>query len=182
MAATDVLVRKTTPADAELLPAVERSAGQAFRSIPELAWIADDDAQTVKRHNELISRGVSWVATLSTAEDADKDKPVGFLNGELLDGHLHIWEMSVDKQHQGRGIGTRLVHMAVEHATQRRLEGLTLTTFLDVPWNDAFYRRVGFEVLAAKDTSPALTQILNDESRDGLPRDRRCAMRLALEL
>lgn len=178
--ATPFIIRKTTASDAQFLPAVERSAGQAFHSVPELAWIADDDAQTVKRHLELMERGVSWVAVPEDA--ADGDKPVGFLNGEMLDGFVHIWETSVDQRHQGKGLGKRLVQTAIDYAAKRRCQGLTLTTFLDVPWNDRFYKTFGFVVLDKQDTSPALSTILNDEARDGLPRERRCAMRLELEL
>lgn len=169
-------IRKTTAADAEKLQAVERSAGQAFRNIPELAWIADDDPQTVALHLELIANGVSWVAV---PKDGD-DKPVGFLNGQLLDGFLHIWETSVCQKCQGQGIGKQLIQTAVDHATERRYRGLTLTTFLDVPWNDGFYKARGFSILERDAVSPPLTKILNDEARDGLPRERRCAMKLEL--
>ncbi|KAJ3499009.1 hypothetical protein NLG97_g668 [Lecanicillium saksenae] len=172
-------IRKTAASDAEKLLAVERSAGRAFRSIPELAWIADDDPQTVQRHLELIENGVSWVAVPETGDDAS---PVGFLNGQLLDGFLHIWEMSVDHKCQGKGVGKRLMQTAIDHATQRRYRGLTLTTFLDVPWNDGFYKARGFTLVQTKDISPPLTKILNDEARDGLPRERRCAMKLTLPL
>ncbi|KAJ6788541.1 hypothetical protein PWT90_09231 [Aphanocladium album] len=176
MASAAFTIRKTTAADAEKLRVVERSAGQAFHSIPELAWIADDDPQTVQRHLELIETGVSWVAV----PEGDDASPVGFLNGQLLDGFLHIWEMSVDQKCQGQGIGKRLMQTAIDHATQRHYRGLTLTTFLDVPWNDGFYKARGFALLETKDVSPSLTQVLNDEARDGLPRERRCAMRLEL--
>ncbi|OAA58678.1 GCN5- N-acetyltransferase [Cordyceps fumosorosea ARSEF 2679] len=169
------VIRETTAADAAKLPAVERSAGQAFRSIPELAWIADDTPQTVQRHLELMQSGVSWVAAVG-----EPGVVVGFLNGQLLDGYLHIWEMSVDREHQGRGIGKRLVQAAVGHATRRNLKGLTLTTFIDIPWNDAFYKARGFTILEPEDLSQQLVSILNDEDRDGLPRKRRCAMKLEL--
>lgn len=178
------LIRKTTTADVEKLPAVERSAGTAFRSIPELAWIADDDPQTTARHLELIESGVSWVAVPDSGGGeslpADGDGPVGFLNGRLLNGFLHVWEMSVERKCQGRGIGKRLLQAAVDHARQRNYKGLTLTTFLDVPWNDGFYKARGFVLLAPQDVSPPLSKILGDEARDGLPRERRCAMMLEL--
>ncbi len=177
------IIRKTTAADVDKLPAIERSAGEAFRSIPELAWIADDEPQTARRHLELLQTGVSWVA-VPGGESLSADGgigPVGFLNGQLLDnGFLHIWEMSVDRDRQGQGLGKRLLQAAVDYAAQRRYKGLTLTTFLDVPWNDAFYKTRGFALLAPQDISPPLCEILNDEARDGLPRERRCAMRLEL--
>ncbi|TQV92721.1 GCN5-related N-acetyltransferase (GNAT) domain-containing protein [Cordyceps javanica] len=181
------IIRETTAADAEKLPAVERSAGQAFRSVPELAWIAEDDPQTIRRHLELIESGVSWVAVPAVAasggsSSADGGGPVGFLNGQLLNGFLHIWEMSVDRKCQGQGIGKQLMQTAIDHATQHRYKGLTLTTFLDVPWNDAFYKSRGFVLLEPAAIPPALLGILDEEARGGLPRERRCAMELALSL
>lgn len=168
-------VRPATAADVPLLPAVERSAGQAFKQIPDLAWIADDDGQSEQRHLELIKSGVSWVAV-----DDESDAPLGFLNGELLDGGLHIWEMSVDKAHQGKGIGRALMNQAKQWATSQSLPAITLTTFRDVPWNDKFYASMGFMTLSSDELTPALRRVLGDEVRDGLPEEKRCAMRLLL--
>ncbi|POR38515.1 Uncharacterized protein TPAR_01296 [Tolypocladium paradoxum] len=50
-------VRPATAADAPLLPQVERSAGQTFKQIPALAWLANDDGQSEQRHLELIHGG-----------------------------------------------------------------------------------------------------------------------------
>jgi len=79
-------IRQTKPADAPFLPAVERSAGEVFRAIPSLAWIADDDDQSVETHLAQITVGTSWVAT------DDADVPIGFLIGEVFDRELHIEE------------------------------------------------------------------------------------------
>lgn len=165
-------IRKTTAADAPLLPAVERSAGQAFRAIPSLAWIADDEGQSAERHLELLQSGVSWVAV----EEENEDMPLGFLNGSVVDGNLHIWEMSVSGDHQRKGIGRALMSTAKEHARQNGLLKLSLTTFRDVPWNQAFYESVGFVLVEGEDVTPALRKILDDEVKDGLPAERRCAM------
>ncbi len=165
-------IRKATEADAQRLPDVEYSAGQAFKRIRSLAWIADDDVQTPETHVSLMKRGVAWVAV------DESDTPIGFINGETLDNHLHIWEMSVNQDQQRKGIGRSLVKQATEHAKSSGYKGLTLTTFRDVPWNDKFYGSVGFALLQSSDISPALTKILEDEVKAGLPGDRRCAMRL----
>jgi hypothetical protein len=52
-----------------------------------------------------------------------------------------------------------------------------LTTFRDVPWNMPFYARVGFEVIPPEQLSPALCSVVEEESRRGLDRTRRVAMR-----
>lgn len=164
-------IRPATAADAPLLPAIERSAGQAFAQIPSLAWIASDEPQSEQRHLDLIRRGVSWVAV------DDGDAPIGFLNGEVLDGNLHIWEMSVHEKHQAKGVGRALMAQAREWTERRGLLAMTLTTFRDVPWNERFYKSAGFVTLGVTDVTPALQEILEEEVKNGLPRDRRCAMR-----
>ncbi|PNY27808.1 Uncharacterized protein TCAP_02266 [Tolypocladium capitatum] len=168
-------IRPATAADVPLLPAVECSAGQIFKQIPDLAWIADGGGQSGQRHLELIQSGVSWVAVGDEA-----DAPLGFLNGQLLDGNMHVWEMSVDKDHQGKGIGRRLMGQARQWATSQGLPAITLTTFRDVPWNDEFYASMGFITLSSSELTLALRRVLGDEVRDGLPGEKRCAMRLLL--
>ncbi|WP_339525569.1 GNAT family N-acetyltransferase [Pseudomonas sp. EL_65y_Pfl2_R96] len=93
---------------------------------------------------------------------------------------LHIHELSVRQQFQGQGAGRKLLLTALEHADKRKLHSLTLTTFRDLPWNEPFYRRFGFETLSPAEIGPRLTSVLNNEINHGLPGERRCAMRLKL--
>lgn len=167
-----VTIRESNASDATHLPAVEHSAGEAFRSIESLAWIANDDGLSTQQHLDLMERGISWVAT------DNSDKPVGFLVAELLDGYLHIWEMSVQKDHQGKGIGRMLLNKAKEYAKEAKYQGMSLTTFKDVPWNGKFYASAGFIVVPDDDLTPTFTRILSEEATHGLPREQRCAMRL----
>lgn len=170
-----VTIRRTLPDDAPLLPAIERSAGEAFRTVPALAWIADDDVMPEARHRALIEAGFAWVAV-----DAG-DHPIGFLSGEPLDDALHILEISVSRPNQGRGIGRRLIEHAREAAIEAGMAAMTLTTFRNVPWNEPFYRTLGFRTLEAGEMPAALRRILAEEIEAGLPGDMRCAMRCALQ-
>lgn len=164
-------IRATQPADVAILPSVERSAGAAFRQIPELAWIADDDVQSPERHLQLLAGGAAWVAV------DDSDTPIGFLNGERLDGALHIWELAVRAEQQGRGIGRALITHAKQWAVAQALTTVTLTTFRALPWNEPFYHSLGFVTLQPHELSEALRLILAHEIDAGLPGERRCAMR-----
>ena len=160
--------------DARALPGIEQSAGLAFRAIPELAWLADDDNISAERHRELIARGSCWVAT------DGRDRPIAFLCAETLGDTLHVWELDVRLEHQGSGIGRTLLETAIGHARQRGLAALTLTTFRDVAWNAPFYRRIGFQVLEETEAGERLTGLLRREAEHGMPAGRRCAMRLNL--
>lgn len=168
-----MIIRPTRADDVALLPNVERSAGKAFLSLPDLAWISSDNALSVERHLEFIAGGYAWVAT----EDA---VPVGFIGAEKTRDALHIWELAVHLDFQGKGIGRALMDEAMRTAKRDGLPAVTLTTFRDVAWNEPFYRKLGFRTLA--DAMPArLHAILDAEVAQGLPREKRCAMMLSLQ-
>jgi predicted N-acetyltransferase YhbS len=106
---------------------------------------------------------------------------VGFLSAVQVDNQLHIQELSVSQYFQGQGVGRKLLLAAIEYSRARELEGLTLTTFRELPWNEAFYRRLGFETLSLDQTGPRLRAVLSNEVAHGLPGERRCAMGLTLK-
>lgn len=167
-----VTIRLTEAADAHVLPDVERSSARAFLAQPGLAWIADDHVLTVAQHLGFIAAGLHWVAV------GPGDMPVGFLAAERFDPELHIWELSVREEWQGRGIGRRLIAEACAAAETSGLTAVTLTTFRDVPWNAPFYAKAGFAILEGDEIGDRLARVLAYERELGLPGDRRCAMRL----
>ena len=168
-----ITIRPTRLADVTRLPALERSAGEAFLAIPELAWVATDDTLPVEAHRHFVELGGSWVAELD-------GRVVGFACAEPYQHDLHIWEVAVAHEAQGRGAGTALMEVLVSHARRRHLRRITLTTFRDVPWNEGFYRGLGFHVLEPAELDPRLSYVLDLEDRQGLPLERRCAMALLL--
>lgn len=170
----NTLIRLTLDDDVPALPAIERSSGEAFRVVPDLAWIADDDVQSIDAHLDFVRAGLSWVAV-----DTD-DRPLGFLCAEVADGALHIWQLAVLHDRQGHGIGRSLVDASIAEARARSLGAVTLTTFRDLAWNERFYRKVGFTTLAVGEVDARLAAILAKEATYGLPAVRRCAMRLTL--
>ncbi|MDU3301999.1 MAG: GNAT family N-acetyltransferase, partial [Enterobacter ludwigii] len=58
----NILFRPTTPKDVAALPAIERAAGERFRDVPELAWLADGDVICAEHHLDYAKRGLSWLA------------------------------------------------------------------------------------------------------------------------
>jgi GNAT superfamily N-acetyltransferase len=167
------IIKPATSADAHLMPDIERSSGEAFRQIPGLEWIADDGVTSAERHKALIRQGAVWVA-----ED-DDGSIVGFLSAEVHQSALHVWQMSVHADQQGKGIGRRLINEAVTWASTHPLNALTLTTFRDVPWNAPFYRSCGCEIVDPA-LYPMLQATLEAEGLAGLPMELRCAMMLRL--
>ncbi|WP_394764211.1 GNAT family N-acetyltransferase [Phenylobacterium sp.] len=169
-----MVVRPALESDASLLPDVERSAGEVFRDVPALAWIADDEVQSEEQHRVYARAGNSWVAV------DEGDRPLGFLSAEPCGEELHIWELAVRRDQQGRGAGRALFEACLRYARLRDLTAITLTTFRGLPWNEELYHRWGFETLVEENTGGRLADILSDEREHGLPSEQRCAMRLVL--
>lgn len=167
-----IQIRRARVSDADFLPAIETCAAELFRSDAQLAWLADAEVADAPSHRDNIRHHPVWVAVTSD------DHPCAFLNAQVCDRELHVWEISVARHHQGQGIGKRLLQAARQYAEQQQLEALTLSTFRELAWNEPFYQRQGFVTLRQAQLSPRLRQVLADEAQHGLPAARRCAMRL----
>lgn len=163
-----VSVRPATPEDLPVLRDIERAAGELFRDagMPE---IADDEPPSLEALAGYQRAGRAWVA------DGAGGTPVGYLIADVVDGGLHIEQVSVHPGHARRGIGRTLVEHAAGYAESAGLAALTLTTFAEVPWNAPYYARLGFEVI--DDLSPGLREIRRREAEHGLDRWPRVCMR-----
>ncbi|MDN7139930.1 GNAT family N-acetyltransferase [Pseudomonas sp. JQ170] len=168
-----IAIRLALPADAPMLPAVERAAAQSFAAVPGLEYLASSPVIAADQHMDFLLKQHEWVAV-----DA-QDRPLGFLCGQDCDEDWHIIELSVHQIAQGRGLGRQLIGTAADWARSRGYGGLTLTTFTQVPWNAPFYARLGFEQLASERCSDFLQRQLAAEHQHGLRN--RCAMRLDLQ-
>ncbi|WHP30724.1 GNAT family N-acetyltransferase [Trabulsiella odontotermitis] len=168
-----ILFRRTQNNDVPALPAIERSAGQTFLTIPSLAWLAQDDIVNAATHHQYAERGQSWVAV-------HDQQPIGFLLLEPLDDALYIAEFSLHQAWQGKGIGRRFLHFICDHAREAGYPALTLTTFREVPWNAPFYAQLGFEIVDDARLAPGLAAKRETETAHGIPRESRCAMRRTL--
>lgn len=172
------LIRQADTEDLPLLPVIERAAGVLFRSIPDLAFVADHNIMSLRDHVAMLKDGVTFVA--QSLEGSEAGNVVGFICGRQIGKTLHIHEMSVDPKSQGRGIGSALMAAMLDDAISARCTQATLTTFLDVAWNDGFYKRLGFTVMGPDALDTRLQAILESEVQSGLPAARRCAMTIRL--
>ena len=166
-------IRLAQAEDANFLPGIERAAGARFRTLPDLAWIADGEPMPAEAHRRVIAQGTCWVAEAGNTR-------VGFLAAERAGPELHILELCVLPQEQGQGIGRALIAAAIGRAEDDGLSAVTLTTFRDVAWNAPFYARLGFCEVPPRSLSARLAALRAKETRHGLPAERRCAMRYPL--
>lgn len=154
------------------MPEIEDSAALLFRGSSQDA-IADDASAPVEFYIPFQMDGLVLVAD-------EAGGPVGFVACQACQDALHIWELAVRRDRQGRGIGRALVAGAVGLARQRGLATVTLSTFREIPWNAPFYARLGFVEVPQGALSPRLAAVCAREADLGLDVANRCAMRLTL--
>jgi GNAT superfamily N-acetyltransferase len=154
----------------EDLRAIERAAGQCLRELgmPETA---DDEPLSVDELAGYQQTGRAWVAV------DEADRPVAYLIADLVDGTVHIEQVSVRPDHGRRGIGRGLIEHVAEWAWSDGVLALTLTTFAEVPWNAPYHLRLGFRVLGHEELAPGLRAIRDREAAHGLDRWPRLCMR-----
>jgi GNAT superfamily N-acetyltransferase len=170
-----ITIRPSRGEDAELLPSIERSAGEAFLAIPDLAWLSDHAVTSVEQHRDFIRARASWVA------DRTAEGPVGFVCVERCEGGvMHIHELAVRHDRQRRGAGRALMEAAIAQGRREGLSAVTLNTFRDVPWNAPFYAELGFGETSWDQLDARLRGLVRNEIARGLPGERRCVMRLGL--
>jgi GNAT superfamily N-acetyltransferase len=163
-------IRAVTVAELPVLQQIEVAAGRCFRDVgmPE---VASDEPLPVDALDGYRLAGHAWVV----ADDADA--VVAYLIAEVVDGNLHIEQVSVHPGSARRGLGRLLIEHAAEVAAADGLRALTLTTFTDVAWNAPYYERCGFRRLTDDELSPGLRAIRRAEAARGLDRWPRLCMR-----
>lgn len=174
--ASDVVIRPATPSDLPRLQEVEVAAAETFRALG-MDLVADDDPFTLEELRRYADAGRAWVAVLP----GGPDEAVGYLVLDVVDGAAHVEQVSVHRDSARRGIGRALVDHAAGWATERGFAAMTLTTYLDVPWNGPYYERLGFRRLAPDDEGPGLRRIREEEREHGLDAWPRGSMRLDLQ-
>ncbi len=163
------MIRLARPADLPLLPAIEASAATLFAGTA-MAQVVGGPTTPMSALDHGLAAGSLWVA----ADVA----PCGFLLAAAESGWLHILELSVQRDAQGRGHGAALLQAAIAAAPGLGCGQLSLTTDRLLAWNGPFYARHGFVERAADD--PALPDWLAAmparEAASGLDPARRCIM------
>jgi GNAT superfamily N-acetyltransferase len=168
-----VMVRAARPDDLEPMVAIERAAGETFRSLG-MDLVADDDPRSVDELVPYAETGRAFVAV-----DAG-DTPVGYLLLDMVDASAHIEQVSVHPDYARQGIGRVLILRAATWARRHGLDALTLTTYIEVPWNGPYYERLGFQYLTRDQETSGLRAIREHEHVLGLDVWPRACMRLRI--
>jgi GNAT superfamily N-acetyltransferase len=156
---SDPFVRLAVPADLARLPQIERSAADAFLGT-EIPFETVSSVTPAEAWRPALQAGTLWVV------DDGEGKPLGFLGAEVDDQDLHIEELQIVRDQQGKGLGRRLLDLVIDWARCEGLATVSLTTFRHIPWNGPFYADMGFKEPAQP--SEHLAEILRKEAAKGL--------------
>ncbi|MDA8312761.1 MAG: GNAT family N-acetyltransferase [Actinomycetota bacterium] len=166
-------IRSVRPDDAERLRVIERAAGARFAEVG-MADIADAEPMAAATLVAYSQTGRAWVAV------DDRDRAVGYVVVDVVDGCAHVEQISVDPDHQGRGLGRALIDEVERWAAARDMPAMTLTTFDHVSWNRPLYEHLGFAVIEDPDLQPGLRAVRDAETEHGLDPATRVCMRRAV--
>ncbi|MDS2173339.1 GNAT family N-acetyltransferase [Nesterenkonia sp. CL21] len=164
----DSSIREATLGDHAAVVQIEHRAGLLFVGTP-MEDIADDEAVTAEEFAAVVATGAAWVHVCEGIV-------VGYLLAERLDDAGHVEQVSVDPAWSGRRIGAALLDRASAWAAEQGLDALTLTTFVHVPWNAPYYRRLGFRELSPERWGAELVARVRAEAEHGLGRWPRIVM------
>ena len=163
-------IRLGRVAEVEYLREIEVMAGAIFTEYG-MAASADDEPPDVEILALYCAEERLWVAT------DEHDLPIAYIIVDALDKSGHIEQVSVHPDYAGMRIGSALIDQALQWAAENGYESVTLTTFLEIPWNAPYYERLGFEIIPEQDWSPGLIRIRTEENTHGLDRWPRVCMR-----
>ncbi|MFE4498920.1 GNAT family N-acetyltransferase [Rhodococcus sp. NPDC056743] len=163
------MIRLAVPTDLPTLQLIETAAGEPFRDIGMDA-IADDPPPTLEELAKYLGDEHIWVMT-----DVHSTL-VAYALVDIIDVGVHLEQVSVHPEHSRRRFGAQLIDSVTDWATTHHHDLVTLTTFVDVPWNAPYYERLGFERIPESTLSPDLIRIRAHEQAAGLDSWPRIAM------
>jgi GNAT superfamily N-acetyltransferase len=133
------VIRRALASDLHSMALIEFEAAKRFATagMPEVAQMTREDMFPQDSARQLQAEGSLWIA-------AHNERPVGFAAAEDADGYGFLYELDVLPAHAGHKLGWSLVNAVEMWAREKRLKGVTLATFRDIPWNAPYYGRMGF--------------------------------------
>jgi len=137
----------------------------------DLPDVVEAEPETIEALAQYAADGRAWVST------DDNDVPVGYAIVDVVDGLAHLEQLSVAPDHGRQGHGAALLAQVAHWAKQHSYEAVTLTTFVDIPFNAPYYAKHGYTVIADAGLGPELRALRNHEAELGLEPAKRVCMR-----
>ncbi|UUX51278.1 GNAT family N-acetyltransferase [Nisaea acidiphila] len=161
--------RLARPDEIENVREVQRAAGRRFLETPYV-WAAEDPVDDAAELSASQDRWHLWVSV------DGQDRPVGAGHLMLLGDSLHLRELDVHPDFAGMRRGAAILNAVERFFAGRGIVQISLTTFIDVPWNAPYYQRLGFGIVPEEEMGAALRDAWLREAT-GFPIGKRVAMR-----
>jgi GNAT superfamily N-acetyltransferase len=160
-----VVFRPARPEEIETIRALERASAQRFVGLMD-ALAADDPTPA-----SILAIRIADGGLVVAVEDGTV---AGFVMVRRVEARAYVEQLDVLPAFAGRGIGAALLDAAAARARAAGLDGLSLSTFREVPWNAPYYRRLGF--VEATVLTPGMAAIREEHLARGLDEDARVFM------
>jgi GNAT superfamily N-acetyltransferase len=151
------------------LPAIEMAAAQRFQNSMHPA-AADGQPISEGLHARWLAHDGVWVA------ESPRGELAAFAAWIPLALDMYVVELDVHPDHAGQRLGSKLLDAIAAFGSRLGFSRMILRTFRDIPWNEPYYRSLGFETLPQHDEHLALANIREREASVGLDDSRRSTL------
>lgn len=152
-------LRPARPDEIEAIRALERASARRFAGLMD--DLAADEPSPAAVLTVRIMDGGLLVAV-------DGETVVGFAMFRRVETRAYVEQIDVLPAYAGRRIGAALLDAVAERGREAGLEGLSLSTFREVPWNAPYYRRLGFVEVADEALTTGMSSIRKEHLARGL--------------
>lgn len=154
-----ISIRQASIADADFLPVIERSAALLFAETEKVCGDRFDEVLDVATQRRLIVTGLCLVAVCG------RGQVVGFVSASVSGTHCYIYELSVRRAFQRRGIGRELMEKLAAEARRRAIVSLWLKTDAELPWNAPFYTSLDYKMASVSAVPPRVIEQAKSDPR-----------------
>jgi len=162
-----VVFRSARSEEIETIRALERASARRF------VGLMDDLAADEPSPAAVLTIRIGEGGLIVAEEDG---AIVGFVMFRRVEARAYVEQLDVLPAVAGRGIGAALLDAVAARARAAGLDGLSLSTFREVPWNAPYYRRLGLVEVADGALTPGMRDIRAEHIRRGLDEDARVFM------
>jgi N-acetylglutamate synthase-like GNAT family acetyltransferase len=162
----------TTAAGSGISQLNQKSSSEHQRDHRHIRFCDQSEVVDVAQLKELFNRAAFWAKERSVAQlaiaIANSCPVVTVWDGDRLIGHARatsdgvyratIWDVVIDPDYQGFGLGRKLVQTVLAHRRMRQVERVYLMT----TQQQKFYERIGFHA------NQSTTMVLTNEGHEGL--------------
>ena len=170
MAPKGYRIRVMEPGEAQRLLSIERRAEATLIALGKTELLDAPKPEIFEFITFLIEHEVF------VAEEKHSGEAIGFVAARDLGELYWISELSVDPDHQRRGIGRSLLSAVLERARWFQHRAVGLTTYADISVGAPFYRLSGFAAVCDADCPPWLRERKQAETPPGSPEEARSVM------